>query len=228
MMEWTQKRAGLYGVFVHTAFAVMDTAIEGVDSRHMAFTAAWSVVRSMSAQAFLAAMRQHRIQMTLCLRQVLEGISLFAYLMGNPHPDDSPINRPDGTMIDPGDLMKRRVYPWMKEEFPVASDHIKELKDHINRMTGHANLIQTASIFDYEQTGPTISADFFDRPDEHMVWANFYEVGEAISLAINVLVDANIRFNGCRLRRTFLIDLQRLSDLHDEATADFNRRYPRR
>lgn len=92
-------------------------------------------------------------------------------------------------------------------------------------MTGHANLVQTASMFDYDQTGPAISGDFFDLPDEHLVWANHYEVGEAISLAINVLVEANVRFQACRMRGNFSIDLQRLANLQEEATADFNRRY---
>lgn len=40
MMDWTQDRAGLYGVFAHTAFAVMHTAIVSIDGRFVTFAAA--------------------------------------------------------------------------------------------------------------------------------------------------------------------------------------------
>jgi hypothetical protein len=225
MIEWTAKRAGIFGLFAHSAFAVMDTAVDGLSQDYLLFAGAWSTVRSFSGQALLAAMRQHRIQMNLCIRQVLEGVALAAYLMAHPRPQH-PIVDAQGKMIEPKLMMTKHVYPWFKSEHPVENDRIKELKDHINLLSGHANLLATSAVFDYGQNvGSTIAADFFDLPIEEMVWANFYEVGEAISLAVQVILEANVAHNAFRLRRTIIEDLIRLEDIHRRATIQFNESY---
>lgn len=225
MIEWTAKRAGIYGVFAHGAFSIMDSMVTDLPKSHMLFAGAWATVRSFAGQALLAAMRQHRIQMNLCLRQVFEGTTLAAYLLANPKPDH-PTEDGQGKMIEPKLFMTKLVYPWFKKRFPVENVKIKELKDQINLLSGHANLIATSAVFNYGQNDETqITADFFDQPIDQMVWANFYEVGEAITLAIEVVLHANLDATAVRVRRTIMEEYAALDDLHRRATIQFNDDY---
>ena len=225
MIEWTAKRAGIYGVFAHGAFSVMDSMVTDLPKSHMLFAGAWATVRSFAGQALLSAMRQHRIQMNLCIRQVLEGTTLAAYLLAHPQPDHR-TEDDQGNMVEPKLLMTKLVSPWFKTTFPDENAKIKELKDQINLLSGHANLIATSAVFDYGQkAGMQITADFFDQPIDQMVWANFYEVGEAITLAIEVILHANITATAFRLRRTIVEEYAALDDLHRRATIQFNTDY---
>lgn len=225
IIEWTAKRAGIYGVFAHSAFSIMDSMITDLPRSHMLFAGTLATVRSFADQALLAAMRQHRIQMNLCLRQVLEGTTLAAYLLAHPKPDH-PTEDDQGNMVEPKLLMTKVVYPWFKTTFPDQNAKIKELKDQINLLSGHTNLIATSAVFDYGQKADThIAADFFDQPIDQMVWANFYEVGEAITLAIEVILHANINAKAFRPRRTIVEGYAVLDDFHHRATAQFNADY---
>lgn len=217
MVSLTLAKGDIFGVFANTAFATMETAVAGVFSDHPLFAGTWTHIRCMSALALLSALRQHRVQMTLNLRQVFEGTCLLAYVMAHP----------DADRHRPSSLLQKQVYPWVEREFGDLSKAMRDLKAQINQMSGHANIEITANVFDYQSLPREgqAKAFFFDHPDDNWQMANLYEVGEAIYTACIVLHEANHRFPACTLGDEFEVNMEECLKVGSIATQRFNEKW---
>ena len=133
--------------------------------------------------AFLSALRLHKVQAMLNLRQVLEAGAAAAYAIANPDVRDfvdiDPFN-----IMDPSQKLTKKRYRWLDENYPAGSKWIAATKDRINNETAHANLVSADAIYRAGQTADVADLPFFDIEDEYFVQTNLWLIS---SVAITLM-----------------------------------------
>ena len=118
--------------------------------------------------AFLSALRLHNVQAMMNLRQVLEAGAAAAYAIANPNVEDF-VDIDEFGIMDPSTKLLGKRYKWLGEQYPVASNWIKETKDEINANSAHANIISGSRTFRVSEDGKGVSTPFFDVEDTDYV-----------------------------------------------------------
>jgi hypothetical protein len=185
----TRAMGGEYCEFAVMAFELMHAPIRSIDGDGAYFVGAWTSVRKACGLALMSALKRHRVQTGMNLRQAIEGVSLFAYLASHPGGGPKWKLAPEGWLKKPEDVL-HAAFDWMKVTYPVHNGLLHQKKNQINRTTGHANIENSADLLDYEAMYETGRANhsFFDQPNEAWTALNFYEVGHVTSLALDVLM----------------------------------------
>lgn len=186
----------------------------------------FSLTKKQHTLAFLSALRLHRVQAMMNLRQVLEAGAAAAYAIANPKLEDF-VDIDEFGIMDPSQELTRKRYRWLDEKYPSTSKRIKTAKDDLNKHPAHANIISGDSTF--RAVGDGASLPFFDLEDDHSVKTDLWLIS---SLAMSLMdlfygVTSDVATESGRSVVGFHPDfsqiLQRLIDeeaaLHDELTS---------
>jgi hypothetical protein len=146
--------------------------------------------------AIMSAVRLHKVQAMMNLRQVLEAGAAAAYAIANP--DDDNFFKVDQSNIirTPKNVAKKR-YDWLEQNFKASSDAIKAKKGLINDAQAHTNVVSSDSVFRITGAGDLINSPFFDIEDAHFVKTDLW-------LSASIAVDLMDLFYGVNRGRNVI------------------------
>jgi hypothetical protein len=142
----------------------------------------FSLMKKHHTLAFFSALRLHKVQAMMNLRQVLEAGASAAYAIANPSTHHFVDTDPFG-ILDPSQKLREKRYRWLDDNYPVKSKWIEETKGMINTTTAHANVVSGDSTFHVAPGSDVMGAPFFDIGDEYFVKTDLWLIGNvAITL----------------------------------------------
>lgn len=189
-MAWTNEVAEPFVVFAQNAFEILSTAVTHSIDDCLLFRGAYSHTRKMAGLAVLSALRQHRIENGLNLRQVVEGTSLMGYLAAHPGiPGDlAKANLTHPELVAANEKLMKSAFKWMTETHPSLDRDLRFYKGHINRNRSHVTVFATAAVYDYRDQHGVAGERFFDAPDPLETRATLLATGNIINLASGMLI----------------------------------------
>jgi hypothetical protein len=191
-------------------------------SHHEAFGRFFSQLKKHHMLALLSAVRLHKVQSMMNLRQVLEAGAAAAFAIANPEMRHFVDADPNGLLDPSKDLAKKR-YQWLDDHFPAGSRAIKEKKERINDTTSHANIITANQTFSVDDKMTNVAAPFFDIEDEYHVQVDLWLISSVGVELMDLLYGVNQTRNAIEFVNNFpeyLHHVARQNDaLHAEITS---------
>jgi hypothetical protein len=178
-----EARYGRYFKHARAATMYLSLCVVSVDHDHSdTFGRLFSLMKKQHTLAFLSALRLHKVQSMLNLRQVLEAGAGAAYAIANPDVRGFADIDAFGIM-DPSQKLATNRYRWLDKYYPDRSKWIADVKGRINEQTAHANIVSADATFRIVQTADVVNLPFFDAEDEHSVQVDLWLISSvAISL----------------------------------------------
>ena len=168
-------RAGDYAHFAEASTAMFASTITHVPRSHYLFMGVYSMVRKHLVLAVLSALRQHKVQTALNLRQAIEGSVAMFYLIATPEPVDAETVGDDNKFAE---KLNEKARKWLKANYSDHSDKLKSFKDDINATDSHSNIVNSYATFDYTSLDRAFSENlFFDRDDEDILLISLWNIG---------------------------------------------------
>ena len=173
---------------MHLSLCVVSVDLDRWDT----FGRLFSLMKKHHTLAFLSALRLHRVQAMLNLRQVLEAGAGAAYAIENPDVRDFADIDAFGIM-DPSNRLSKH-YKWLNDNYPQASKKIGDIKKQINNQMAHANIVSADSMFRVGQMPDVADLPFFDAEDQYIVQNDLWQIGSAAITLIGLfyLVKENV------------------------------------
>jgi hypothetical protein len=138
-----------YGKYYDLAFkcsVLMTQFLESIDPDRWVFSSFLSLAKKHHILALFSAVRLHRVQALMNLRQTLEAGACAAFAIANPDHAHF-VDTDEYGILDPTKKLTGKRYHWLDENYPAGSAAIREIKDQINNWTAHANLISAQTVF---------------------------------------------------------------------------------
>ena len=175
LIRKNHSAAGPYAHFAEAATAMFSSTVTHVPRTHALFMGVYSMVRKHLLLAVLSALRQHKVQAALNLRQAIEGAVAMLYLIAVPHPFGPEAFARDAKLPDKLNADARK---WISTTYPERSAKLKALKDDINENDSHSNIINSYATFDYDSVETGFSENlFFDRDDADVLNISLWNIG---------------------------------------------------
>lgn len=189
-MAWSNEVAEPFVIFAQNAFEILATAVTHSIDECFLFRGAYSHTRKMARLAVLSALRQHRIENGLNLRQVVEGTSLMGYLAAHPGVPGAlgKTNPTHQELVTANEKLTKSAFKWMTETHPGLDSDLKFYKGHINRNRSHVTVFATAAVYDYRDHHGVADERFYDEPDPLETRATLLATGNIINLASGMLI----------------------------------------
>jgi len=159
----------------------------------MIFVRFLSQVKKHHTLALLSALRLHKIQAMMNLRQTVEAGACAAYALANPNPDDFATTTELG-ILDSSQALAKKRYRWLNQNFREASDYLRTFKQNINSSTAHANIAYTTNNFRLEENRELVAAPFFDFEDSYYVKTDLWMIGSLGLSLLNLFVGVNRQY----------------------------------
>lgn len=190
-----------YGQHYESALAwtmFLTRFVRSIDAEIFIFGAFLSQVKKHHTLALLSAVRLHKVQSMMNLRQVLEAGACAAYAIANPDPKDF-VDVDNHGLLDPSKKLTVKRYKWLEQNYRAGSDAIKEMKDQINVSTAHANLLNTYNTFQPDDKARAFAAPFFDFEDEYYVKSDLWLIGKVALTLLDLFYGVNAELNLVKL-----------------------------
>ena len=182
--------AGGYFHFAEASTAIFAATVTGADRSRVLFMASYSMVRKHLILAVLSALRQHKVQSALNLRQAIEGGVIMAYLIANPDPVQ-PTQDLAEVVVDNrfAERLNGKARKWLNASYPERSQALKEFKDDINQTDSHSNIVNSYATFDFESVERGFSENLYlDRQDDDITKIALWNIGHIANHITGVLV----------------------------------------
>ena len=182
-----------YGQYYDSAFAgamLLAHFVKSIDARLFIFGAFLSRVKKHHILALFSAVRLHKVQSMMNLRQVLEAGACAAYAISNSDPKDF-VDVDKHGLLDPSKKLTAKRYKWLDQNFRAGSDAIREMKDQINTSTAHANLLNTHNTFQPDDKARAFAAPFFDFEDQYYVKTDLWLIGKIALTLLDLFYGVN-------------------------------------
>ena len=169
-----ESRYGRHFKLARTATMYLSQCVVTVEhDRSDTFGRLFSLMKKHHTLAFLSALRLHRVQSMINLRQVLEAGAGAAYAIANPDVRGF-VDIDAFGIMDPSDKLVKKRNRWLDENYPAGSAWIKDTKGQINNQSAHANIVSADATFRAGQAKDVVDLPFFDAEDEHFVQADLW------------------------------------------------------
>jgi hypothetical protein len=168
MVRTAEARFGNYYVLAWDCSLLLSNCIVSVNHGHLNFARFHCLLKKHHTLAVLSAVRLHKVQAMMNLRQALEAGAAAAFAIANPADDNFFTVDQNGNISSSQKLAVKR-YRWLETNYKTRSDVIKWKKDMINDTQSHANIVSSESIFRIDNTRQLINAPFFDIEDDFHV-----------------------------------------------------------
>jgi hypothetical protein len=212
-----------YGKYYDTALqcsVLFSRFVKEITRERWIFISFLSLAKKHHALALFSAVRLHKIQAMMNLRQTLEAGANAAFAIANPDHGHF-ITADERGILDPVPGQKR--YAWLDRHYPAGSAAVKEAKDQINAVEAHANLISSQNTFRTDYQDRVFAAPFFDIEDEYHVKTDLWRIGQVALVLMHFLAEINETRNIIKFADDFwpLIETLRESnnDLRTEMTS---------
>jgi hypothetical protein len=175
-----------YGEYYEHAFECsmfLSQFLKSIDHDRYIAASFFAQVKKHHTLALFSAVRLHKVQSMINLRQVLEAGACAAFAIANPGHQHFVDTDAHG-ILDPSPKLARKRYAWLKQNYPAGSGAIEGMKKQINLEAAHANLISAQANFRTDYTEGWFASPFFDIEDAHFVKTDLWRIG---SIAITLL-----------------------------------------
>jgi hypothetical protein len=178
------KRYGQHYAHARATTVYLTLCIEGIElDRADTFGRLLSLMKKHHTLSVFSALRLHKVQAMMNLRQVLEAGAAAAFAIANPEAHHF-VDVDAFGIMDPAQKLTKKRYSWLDKNYPSKSDWIACTKDRINSSAAHANIISGDSTFRMADDHTAASAPFFDIEDEYFVKADLWLIS---SVAITLM-----------------------------------------
>ena len=177
--EMVLKGAERYGDYFNNASdfnALLNQFVKSIDPDRFIFAMFLSQIRKHHTLALFSAIRLHRIQAMMDLRQVLEAGSCAAYAIAHTNQADFAGTNEAG-LLDPSKKLAQKRYKWLERNFKEGSEAIKRMKLNINNSTAHSNIVYADSNFQFDDRQRRFETPFFDIEYEYLVKTDLWQIG---------------------------------------------------
>lgn len=166
------KRYGQHYMHARATTVYLTLCIQSIeiDRAHM-FGRLFSLLKKHHTLSVFSALRLHKVQAMMNLRQVLEAGAAAAFAIANPETHHF-VDVDAFGIMDPTQKLTKKRNSWLDKNYPKKSEWIASTKDRINGYEAHANIISGDSTFRMADDQTEASAPFFDVEDEYFVKAD--------------------------------------------------------
>jgi hypothetical protein len=180
-------RYGKYYQHARNATMYLSLCVETIEhDRADMFGRLHALMKKHHTLAFLSALRLHKVQAMMNLRQVLEAGAAAAFAI--PHPEQAHfVNTDEHGILDPSQELTKRRYRWLNGTYPQQSKWIRDTKDRLNSQVSHANVIIGDNTFSISDDGTTAAAPFFDKEDDFLVIADLWLISHVAIILMDFL-----------------------------------------
>jgi len=209
-----------YGKYYETALEcsmLMTQFLKSIDPHMFVFGGFLSLAKKHHTLAVFSALRLHKVQAMMNLRQTLEAGACAAFAIANPDPAHFVV-ADEHDILDPVPAGKR--YAWLDQNYPEGSTALKEIKTQINSTVAHANLISTHNTFRPDYESGWFSAPFFDIEDEHHVKTDLWMIGNAALTLMHYFYQINENRNVIKFIDNFWPLIQTLGQTNNALRAE--------
>ncbi|HTR12247.1 MAG TPA: hypothetical protein VMI72_03080 [Roseiarcus sp.] len=178
------KRYGQHYKHARATTAYLTLCIESIElDRAEMFGRLFSLMKKHHTLSVFSALRLHKVQAMMNLRQVLEAGAAAAFAIANPETHHF-VDMDAFGIMDASQKLTSKRYKWLDQNYPDKSAWIASTKDRINSSAAHANIISGNSTFRMADDHSAASAPFFDVEDEYFVKADLWLIS---SIAITLM-----------------------------------------
>lgn len=140
-----------------------------------------SQVQKSLVLCLLSALRDHKVQFHMMLRQTLENATFAAYALFETN-QKAFCTTDEHDILYTKEKVSSKAYKWLEEKYRDHSDKIKNMKKQINDSYAHASILPTTGNLCVTETN--IGNQFFDSHDKLITKQRLWWVG---NVAIGVL-----------------------------------------
>jgi hypothetical protein len=185
--------------------------IKSVDADRFVFAIFLAQIRRHLTLSLFSALRLHKVQTMMNLRQVLEAGACAAYAIANIDPADSADVRDDGTLDISKKLTDKR-YDWLNQNFPDGSAQIKVVKGVINEFGTHANIVSAQQTFKHDLAAGIFNTTFFDFEDEMSVKTDLWQIANVALGIMDLLYGVNQKLGVIKIQDGWSDKFQALAE----------------
>jgi hypothetical protein len=193
--------------------------IKSVDHDRFVFAIFLSQIRTHLTLALFSALRLHKVQTMMNLRQALEAGACAAYAIANVDPADFADVRDDGTLDSSKKLTTKR-YDWLDQNFPDSSAGIKAMKDTINKIAAHANIVTAQQTFKHDIEAGIFNTTFFDYEDEISVKTDLWQIANVSLGIMDLLYGVNQKLGAIKIQDGWPVKFQALAEENDRLKSE--------
>jgi hypothetical protein len=162
----------------------LSLCIESIElDRADMFGRLFSLMKKHHTLSVFSALRLHKVQAMMNLRQVLEAGAAAAFAIANPETHHF-VDVDAFGIMDPSQKLTGKRYKWLDQNYPDKSTWIASTKGLINNSAAHANIISGDNTFRLADNQIVASAPFFDAEDEYFVKADLWLIS---SVAVTLM-----------------------------------------
>jgi len=170
MVLKAKDRFGDHWATARDSSIFLSRCVASFNHDRMHFARFIAILKKHHMLAILSAVRLHKSQAMMNLRQAIEAGAAAAFALANPE-DKHFFEFENGLIQLPKKLPGKR-YDWLHKHHKALSDVIKAKKDQINNSQSHANVLTSHSIFHVD--GEQASVPFFDQEDAYHVQTDLW------------------------------------------------------
>jgi len=185
--------------------------LKSIDPDRFVFAMFFSQVKKHLMLALFSALRLHKVQTMMNLRQVLEAGACASYAIANVNPADFADTRDDGT-LNPNQGFSKRRYEWLEANFPAGSNAIKSMKDTLNEIGTHSNIVMAQQNYEFDAELKIFKMPFFDFEDEFWVKTDLWQTGNVALGIMDLFFGVNQAFGVIKLKDDWLDKFQSLAE----------------
>lgn len=189
--------------------------IKSMGADYVVFAIFFSQIRKHLLLALFSAVRLHKVQAMMNLRQVLEGGTSAAFALANRDPAGFADTRDDGT-LDPSQRLAKKRFEWLDKNFPVGSAAFKLMKDGINEVGAHSNIVSAQQTFDADFTAGVFNTPFFDFEDEILVKTDLWQIANIALGVMYLLYGVHQKYGGFEFHESWEANFKKLADKNTE------------
>jgi hypothetical protein len=172
-----RTRYGQHYTHARATTVYLSLCIESIEiDRADTFGRYFSLLKKHHTLSFFSALRLHKVQAMMNLRQVLEAGAAAAFAIANPEAHHF-VNIDAFGIMDPAQKLTCKRYKWLNKNYPKKSAWVASTKDQINSSAAHANIISGDRTFRLADDHTAANAPFFDIEDEYFVKADLWLIG---------------------------------------------------
>ena len=211
-----------YGKYYETALEcslLMTQFLKSVDPDRWIFVSFLSRAKKHHTLALFSAVRLHKVQAMIDLRQTLEAGACAAFAIANPDHTQF-VDADEYGILDPSQKLAGKRYKWLAKNYSVRSTAIMEIKTQINTSAAHANLVNTQSLVRTDRDAAWFAAPFFDIEDEHHVKTDLWMIGNVALTLMHFFYEINEGRNVIKFVDNFWPSIQTLGQKNDALRAE--------
>ena len=202
MLLSAKERYGKYYTHARGVSVFLSLCVDAIDPDRLMFGRFHSHMKKHHMLALFSALRLHKVQAMMNLRQVLEAGASGAFAIANPETGHFADIDQQG-ILDPSQELTKKRYAWLDKNYEQKSQWIKDTKERINSSAAHANIISADSVFRVAETGDQIRAPFFDIEDEYFVKSDLWLIASVAITLMDLFYGVNQERNVIEFRPSF-------------------------